>query len=1504
MKKRVLSLLLCLVMVLSLMPFSAFAESDLHPAASADNDTMELEKYLTDNGNGTYDLTLEAFAKGAFVESETTVSSPLDVVLVLDQSLSMRSNDLRGGYVLAGRTDWTIAQAANSGVQYYYTPDGGTTYFPVYRGMGTLQYTAYNKKEVDETVIEDGMDPYSLTSAWAYSKTSWFVYYDGDGDISRAGLRPVYVMTRGYLGGGKYIGGWYTRFFYLKNDDTNPVGTFPVGDKTSSVASMFENRSDLVYLHSTNGGTTDEFRRANLSFGTISDTFHIRETLYKKANESNYDHLYYVNAQGNQVTIGKQATYDIESIYHGSLYYNVSGNRLEVMKNAVAGFAKSLANSAEKNSVDHKLAIVGFGGGEDGYDYPMESVTATNATTGANEKITADPVHRLGSNKYNYVNTGFFVENGQFLNFQEVTGYSKASVYNDSTSTKHLQYRYIQNQWVAYRFTSFPTSNGMKWTNIETGVEQSKTSKSSKQLNFLDYNFHDPDYTTQSEANYQKALFSVRANDTGSYAWNNGSLVRPDTESATLSKSNTANGVNDHIDQAIAKVDAFGESYVNHGMTMARNIFQANPDTANRKAQRVVVVFTDAHAGNDGEYASDVMGEALATSDLMKREGVTVYTVALTDSNTSDHAKNALEHMSSNYFTVFEKTSDIVMDDDEGATTYFVYNDKGEFVSVMPRYHEQTGGYNGQSNYRGFWGKRTDTGAWTIYVVASRSGTEKTNYPAFYRGATGNTAYYTDSQSSTNLVRTETDCTSYQWYVPDNGAQTGTPRIPVYYGCLWQDPDGNVYFPSGTNNTYMETVCATNNISTTQFYRTTGFIDRELEQDYSMQSEQDVAEIYKAFEKIAESVEEISTAMTLGPDDSVLRDILTTNFELPAGFDATNSDYVTVETVDSATNAVEALPGAVVTWTPNEDHTGDNVNVAGTLEVKGFDYTGNCIFDGHPGKTLRVTIKNLKPLHSGICYSNTAESGVYKLDLYNDKSVPVEYFPRPYVDVVYPEVTRVVDFNAPMILATNVANDGIQLSTNVNGEFTLATVKGVQDAVYTLRTNPILSADGTMKSAVKLNDAFTTVDVAEIVGKFTQDGPTEAKRVTVVPANSIYFDDELTTPVTAATTANGYGYNSGVSTSGVTKVTRATSGDAIALTFTGSRLDIYMKNSNTHEGVIVTMTDENGQRVNATVNGKQNASRVSVTIQHDVKDQTLVSVPVVTVDFGTVGTYTVKLDPGVNGFSIDGVRVYRPADESEADIQKAYQDDQELNAAFTQLRQLLLSANDFNAIESEEVNGVVFVDTKASGTADVSEYQKNGPKNEVYLEAGEGVAFHLNGADGKKVTIGMAAVEQGEGKDTVTVSLNGVEKTVSSNVDMYYAVTPVNGDVYIKNVSGGLLCVTNVKFSDNVIPTPTPTTAPDSEPGSEPTAGTERIEFTAGPALLTFIRQVDAGEITTTPVEDDEPSDIETPAQPDTPAQPETPTQPQIPSIHTIVKQILSSFVSSLFRSVSRLFGW
>lgn len=95
MKKRLLALFLAFVMAMSLLPVSVFADggtsgqlqgTEDNPI-TASKDGVTVNKYVSQGGDGQYNLTLEAYASNQL--TTTTTTTPLDIVLVLDVSGSM-----------------------------------------------------------------------------------------------------------------------------------------------------------------------------------------------------------------------------------------------------------------------------------------------------------------------------------------------------------------------------------------------------------------------------------------------------------------------------------------------------------------------------------------------------------------------------------------------------------------------------------------------------------------------------------------------------------------------------------------------------------------------------------------------------------------------------------------------------------------------------------------------------------------------------------------------------------------------------------------------------------------------------------------------------------------------------------------------------------------------------------------------------------------------------------------------------------------------------------------------------------------------------------------------------------------------------------------------------------------------------------------------------------------------------------------------------------------------
>lgn len=85
-RKRGLALLMCICMIFTLLPFSAFADGEKPYKTHSDKNGVVMDKTVTHVSDDTYKVTLEQYVKGSVTPGQKT---PIDVVLALDVSGSM-----------------------------------------------------------------------------------------------------------------------------------------------------------------------------------------------------------------------------------------------------------------------------------------------------------------------------------------------------------------------------------------------------------------------------------------------------------------------------------------------------------------------------------------------------------------------------------------------------------------------------------------------------------------------------------------------------------------------------------------------------------------------------------------------------------------------------------------------------------------------------------------------------------------------------------------------------------------------------------------------------------------------------------------------------------------------------------------------------------------------------------------------------------------------------------------------------------------------------------------------------------------------------------------------------------------------------------------------------------------------------------------------------------------------------------------------------------------------
>ena len=250
---------------------------------------------------------------------------------------------------------------------------------------------------------------------------------------------------------------------------------------------------------------------------------------------------------------------------------------------------------------------------------------------------------------------------------------------------------------------------------------------------------------------------------------------------------------------------------------------------------------------------------------------------------------------------------------------------------------------------------------------------------------------------------------------------------------------------------------------------------------------------------------------------------------------------------------------------------------------------------------------------------------------------------------------------------------------------------------------------------------------------------------------------------------------------------------------------------------------------------KDNAALAYGWLTSNGTETGLYQIPIISVPVGnstlSYGTYRVTVTPkyakvfdktGDDSYRIyiDGVRIYDPAGETVSGvIEKAYNADRENNAEFIEVRDTVISSNDFGSatIDGNSVAGTMFIDgisalNNGSYADSMDKFTKAGPNNELYLYENQAIAF-IPTVSAASFQIGMKVAEAGaSGNATATVRIlntSGGSKTVtvSGAAEKYYDISSLlaydtttdeysaNGSIVIVNDSDAILSLTNYKFT-------------------------------------------------------------------------------------------------------------
>ena len=583
----------------------------------------------------------------------------------------------------------------------------------------------------------------------------------------------------------------------------------------------------------------------------------------------------------------------------------------------------------------------------------------------------------------------------------------------------------------------------------------------------------------------------------------------------------------------------------------------------------------------------------------------------------------------------------------------------------------------------------------------------------------------------------------------------------------------------------------------------------------------DADELNEIFTYIIDDSTESSTTVTLDAK-SVLRDILNDGFVLPAGYDAQ-------ENITVATQSVELGAEGNIVWGEVEENPSDIAVTADeetrTIEVTGFDYSKRYIAEEHPGDVLLVTIRGVEATDAAITNAeistNNAASGIYEN---TDDEEPFVRFPEP--KTILKSKTYVLDYGKPVNL--NAQDWGIGSISTLNGD-------GMH-RFYSPVWN--LTEDHGKVSATQSGLTYTPTtmnwdgyDNLYVFGKqIAEDGAeNQWSRVTVMPANSVYYEDTFVTDSNTSKvgieytgdweqvgTSGGntqtvddgqpYGweesYDDITFSDGCAHCVTASDDDEVAqasFTFTGTGVDVYSR-TNMTTGTVYAVLEPQLESENAKVQ--------RLIVDHLAVSGDYYQIPTVSFQNLEYGEYKVTImvttaAEGRSTYYLDGVRVYNPIQGLEEDqlVQDAYGADHELNAVFQEVRDILVTQA--NLPEGDELpnNSVVFIDQVdgeiGGETSVVGTYVEYGPKNEVYLEPGQAIAFRVSTGSNLHYYLGLKG-PAGATQATATSGNGTTQIGICGSCDMYYEVTPnADGIVMVKNTGENLLSITKLRTTSD-----------------------------------------------------------------------------------------------------------
>ncbi len=1131
----------------------------------------------------------------------------------------------------------------------------------------------------------------------------------------------------------------------------------------------------------------------------------------------------------------------------GSMYTSYFGpNPVDDLKEAVNNFITLIADHGRTNAIDHRIAIVGFGSdgehtGASAYGAPVAG-QASNGT---------------------WVNTGVFDSNGDF-HIYPITGFEYTE-YTGSITTSGTYYTLSNNE---YLLLTYHTEYYHLLTEEEARVEALKgttvygyidgqqielTRNSSglwlygnKQLysgkEFFTY--HTDVWTHRSGTDRRQ----IHAYGTGdSYTptdGHEGVYTRTETRDANPEQSiyddalipvsvgaNGSGSVNPGLLKSTDNIGAKGMTFVSYGMKMANSILAANANDEGAEDRiRFVVVFSDGKPGDssnlDEAESNAALAEAYTASHVY---GANIYSVGLYSANESELNKADQEYfmqaLSSNY------TEAETLDD--AWTYYYGEVPSDRYITVGSYYYSYIDGRYVR------WEPISDDD-WKVWGYRDENG-------VFQTLTTGGAPQIVNS------------------YI-------GDLQVFRKYGNGYQD---------ATNSGY-----------------------------YTVTS--DSKELMEYFSNIVRDITtKISTEIVL-KDDTILRDIMNQGLVLTDGTVITvytqegNYDLNTGKIIWATDAMGNPLLDEKVHLTIGSGETsikdsgsGVSINVYNldaenptdmdspnyqphAVDISGYNFSEWYISANHTkGHKMVVKITRVEARDEvdwgRSTSTNNNRSGLWLPEGETGERQLLLAFDQP--TTVFVQRTYVLDYGKEFTLSDWYFDDAAdKTATPIHVDCDINSGMNWFDPLNPNTANAIDGAYGNTKYGnVQIKDGRVTYSPTTtnwggydqfyvfgntwedlVVSQDANENGNLWHKVTVIPANNIYYEDsfittedstqngiegftftgawsiegddagntELPEKAEAATNGGVHGWTDSLAddltfTDGSAHVTgqNGEMGAQATLTFTGTGIEVYTR-TNAASGLVVAVlsykdTDANGNEVTKVYKSVAMDNLAMSGDYYHIPTIAFKKLPYRTYSLQLIATASISNAGGKRyEYYIDGVRILNPlgndVDTFQSDtVKDAY--GLETYSVFTSVRDILLDYEDFNIDMPENQPGAVFIDwiqkdqenegdTIGTGvpTYQIGTFEDYGPKNEVYLSPGQAIVLKV--AEGNNYYVGLKSLN---GKQVVA-NISGMNDanptsiTLSHTTDMYYRVTPVDGYIVIQNggAEGTILSITNLRTTN------------------------------------------------------------------------------------------------------------